>query len=247
MPKDRAQPDAPPADPVELRATLTDPSDLGLRRLAEAVRGNRPAWLALLGDPGLAREALAAVLRSGVLEGQVPERRAEMVVEDLISALGAARHAEARPTLIRIFVAGQSAWQRAGDALLRLGDPESLAVVAGTLEGAENAKLRLALRAVFEADAARAFDRLSPRFAEPSERAGLVLYESLVALMRDLTDDGKAHWGPSRRWFERDPRWLELCERWGALPPAEERARWGSQHAQGIVEVAAWLRKRPLP
>ncbi|MBK9035367.1 MAG: HEAT repeat domain-containing protein [Myxococcales bacterium] len=230
---------------LELRAALLDETDVGVVRLAEMVKPARKsgAWRALLADPDIGAAALAAVARSAALGGDL-EPRARVIVEDLLSALGQLRHEPARATLVRCWSTAQPELRlRAGHALIRFGDRAALEVVAGALDDDGNRR-QLALQAIFTLDPATAWDRLAAAWAAPSQHGGVRLGATLQALMHDLNDDGRAHWGPSRRWFEADPRWLELCRAWTALPAPAERERWGPGRAQEIVELAAWLRKR---
>jgi len=235
----------------EMRAALRDESDAGLKRLVELHRGADPAsrqstrdtWHALLADASLAPDALAAIERSGALSGK-PEPHCRVLVQDLVSALGRWRYQAARQLLERLWSTSGPLTLRAGLALIAFGDRNALEAVAARLDETASGELRLALQAVFTIDPAHAWERLAPRFAAPSARAGIVLEATLHTLLRDIWDDGKQHWGATRGWFRADSRWLEECNAWRELPPKELRSTWGKAVAQKVVEVAAWLRKR---
>ena len=244
--------DVEQVDPLDgMRAALQDADDADLARLVELNRGADPAssrlirntWHTLLQDQRLAPHMLAAIERSGALTGAL-DPRPRLLVEDLLSALGRWHHEPARPLLQQLWAGQGELAMRAGHALLAFGDRDALATIAASLDEVTSGELFLALQAVFTLAPALAWDELAPRFAQPSPRAGVVLDATLNLFMRDICDDGKAHWGPTRGWFGADPRWLELCDRWRKLPPPALRPQWGAKQAQRIVECAAWLRKR---
>ena len=227
-----------------LHALLLDASDAGLARLA-AAHGSGPevrtAWAQLRGDVSLASAAIAAIERSGALTEPL-EPRPRMLVEDLLSLLGKVSHGH--DLLLRAWreAPQHEVRQRAGLALLARRQARGLEALAARLDEATGNERVLALQAVFTRDPGEAHAVLSPRFTPPSPRAAGFVYDSLHVLMRDIHDDGRAHWGATRGWFAADPRWMALCEAWTKLP--DDRAAWGEREAQGIVEVAGWLRKR---
>ena len=226
-----------------VRALLLDPTDAGLTRLAaaHATPEGREAWKRLRDDPTLADAAVAAIARSGAL-GAAVEPRPRVIVEDLLSMLRAPGRGLA--TLLTAWTEAPQLElrQRAGVVLLARGEPEGLDALVHSLDVARGALRRLSLQALLTRDPASAHDVLSPRFAVASPESADLLYDALHVLMSDLNDDGRAHWGAARRWFHADPRWRVLCVAWKTLPA--DRAAWGAERAQGIVEVAGWLRKR---
>lgn len=227
-----------------LHALLLDTSDAGLARLAAAHQSGpeaRTAWEQLRSDLSLARAAIAAIERSGALT-EVLKPRPRMLVEDLLSLLG--KVSDGHDLLLRAWreAPQHEVRQRAALALLARKEARGLEALAARLDEATGNERVLALQAVFTRDPGQAHAVLSPRFSPPSPRAGGFIYDSLHVLMRDIHDDGRAHWGTTRGWFAADPRWMALCEAWTTLP--DDRSAWGEREAQGIVELAARLRKR---
>ena len=229
----------------QVHSTLLDPSDRGLKRLAalHALVEGREAWKLLREDPSITDAAIDAIRRSGALE-EVLEPRPRILVEDLLSALRSSRTEPGLAVLLAVWSSAPQleVQQRAGLVLVARAEPEGLLALVHSLDEVRGGLRRIALQALFTRDATSAWDALEGRFAAASPEAADVLYETLHVLMSDLNDDGRAHWGASRRWFEADPRWRALCEAWSTLP--KDRDAWGRARAQGIVETAAWLRKR---
>lgn len=215
--------------------------------MAEALKAApeaREAWKAMRNDASLAEAAVAAIERSGALEREI-DPRPRCIVEDLLTLLG--KPGADVPGLELLLRAWRSAPQRevrlrAGRALLDRRETRGIDAVISRLDDVRGNERSIALQALFTRDPRAAFDALSPRFVDPSETAAVILYETLDTLLRDIQDDGKAHWGPSRGWFDADPRWRALCDGWRELPKSHES--WGAKQAQGIVEIASWLRKR---
>lgn len=230
-----------------LRVLLADDSDVGLARMVEALKASpesRAAWTRLREDGALANLAIPAIERSGALK-QAIEPRPRVLVQDLLTILRKA--GPGGPGFELLVSAWNSAPQHevrlcAAHALNGRAEPRGLDAVIARFDDVKGNERYAALYALFTRDPITAFDELAPRFATPSEEAGEFLEETLNALMRDITDDGKAHWGASRGWFAADPRWRALCGEWRTLP--ENRDAWGAKRAQEIVEVAGWLRKR---
>ncbi|MBK7777742.1 MAG: hypothetical protein IPI43_27095 [Sandaracinaceae bacterium] len=179
-----------------LHALLLDASDAGLARLA-AAHGSGPevrtAWAQLRGDVSLASAAIAAIERSGALTEPL-EPRPRMLVEDLLSLLGKVSHGH--DLLLRAWreAPQHEVRQRAGLALLARSEARGLEALAARLDEATGNERVLALQAVFTRDPGEAHAVLSPRFTPPSPRAAGFVYDSLHVLMRDIHDDGRAHW-----------------------------------------------------
>lgn len=187
--------------------------------------------------------AIVAIERSGARQHEV-EPRARVIVQDLLTILENA--GPGGPGFDLLVTAWRSAPQHevrrwAAHALNGRGEPRGLDALIARLDEVKGNERGAALRALFARDPLRAFHELSPRFATPSEDSGSLLDQTLTMLVKDITDDGTSHWGASRGWFAADPRWRALCDDWRTLPL--NREAWGAKHAQGIVEVAGWLRK----
>jgi len=235
------------ANPLQemLREALCDPADVGLAFLAEVRKtpgpGTVTAWTALLADTSLCHAFVAAILRSGALEGKVDPRR-RLIVEDLIAALGRLPSDDSRELLVRL-------WERtavpgdlrvaAGDALLNHGDPSSHQALASSLDREIGPALNLSLRGLFALDCASAYDQIAPRLEPPGEKAATLLQAVLRFLMNDILESRKrASAEPSL--FARDPRWKDLCTPWKNEPSPELVKRWGDA-AHTIHEIASWL------
>lgn len=235
----------PPSFTTLLRTRLLDETDLGLQRLAETLKSSpeaREEWKVVCEDADFAEAACAAIERSGALKHEV-EPRVRNIVQDLLTILKTAGTGGVGLELL------VSAWRsapqtevrlRAGHALVGRKETAGLDALVARLDEARGNERNVALQALFTRDPRAAFDELSPRFSDPSEKSATLLVETLTVLMRDIHDEGKAHWGASRGWFAADPRWRALCDEWHTLPA--NREEWGKKQAQAIVEVANWLR-----
>ena len=138
-----------------------------------------------------------------------------------IDALAKARHEPAVPLLIRLWsnCPIQGVWIAAGKALLAIGTPEALAALSMHLDeyDPDGRATQIAVRAIFRADPAGAYDRLigyfdPQRLAAPGGKA--VPFRVIKTLGPIGTDSkGAKEWvDPNApQWFRADPRWLHLC------------------------------------
>lgn len=235
------------ANPLQelLREALCDPADDRLAYLAEVRKtpgpGTAAAWSSLLADASLGDAFVAAILRSGALDGRVDPKR-KLIVEDLIAALGRLSSDASRELLVRLWTATTVASDlrvAAGDALLSRGDDASRRALASSLDRDTGPALNLSLRGLFALAPATAHDRLAPRFEPPGENAAVLLQAVLRLLMNDVLESRKRGTStPSL--FACDPRWKDLCSRWTATPSPEVVQRWGDS-AHTIHELAVWL------
>jgi hypothetical protein len=144
-----------------------------------------------------------------------------ILARQAIEALGKARHEPAVPVLIRFWsdCPIREVWMAAGGALLAIGASEALAALSDRLDeyDPDGRITMFAVRAVFQADPASAYDRLAgcfdrERLAAPGGVAvPFRVVKALGPVGRDA--DGALVWvDPSASdWFRADPRWLDLC------------------------------------
>ena len=136
----------------------------------------------------------------------------------------------------------------AGAALLAIGTPEALAALsAGLDEYDPNGRITtLAVRAIFRADPAGAYDRLigyfdPQRLAAPGGKAvPFRVIKTLGPIGKD--SKGALQWvDPNApQWFRADPRWLDLCI---ALRYANKQLRDIATHVIDYVDQLS-LRQR---
>ena len=160
------------------------------------------------------RAAADAAVRSPTLPG--------IFGRHAIEALRKARHEPAVPLLIRLWsnCPIKDVWMAAGAALLAIGTPEALAALGTHLDehDPDGRITQFAVRAIFHADPAGAYDRLIGYF-DPQRLAapggGSVPFYVIKTFGPTGTDSKGApvRWvDPNApRWFHADPRWLDLC------------------------------------
>ena len=170
---------------------------------------------------------------------------AGIIARHAIEALAKARHEPAVSLLIRLWsnCPIQEVWMAAGAALLAIGTPEALAALsAGLDEYDPNGRITtLAVRAIFRADPAGAYDRLigyfdPQRLAAPGGKAApFRVIKTLGPIGKD--SKGALQWvDPNApQWFRADPRWLDPCI---ALRYANKQLRDIATHVIDYVDPA---------
>lgn len=169
---------------------------------------------------------LAEEERGRALEpGSVAIRRVKDAwgLADKVYQLGKAKHSAAVPLLAELWAdcALQPVRNAAGHALRAIGTPEARRALLGLIEDADHLSVYLAVAAVFDEGAARAFDRFSHYF-EPGRLAqpgGAVIPNAILATFAPGSfaagHDGELtpEWADSRApsWLRQDPRWVRLC------------------------------------
>jgi hypothetical protein len=174
---------------------------------------------------------------------------------DTIKEIGRDKQESAVPLLAKLWsdCALEPVRIAAGHALRAIGNGEARAALEALIEDADDLSVVLAVRAVFDADPATAFDRFTSYFdprrvSQPDGR--VIPQEVLNSLWRpdgiEWKPDGtgKPRWTlhvPG--WFENDERWIDLCVRLrhdinlGAAARAVLRAA-KPQHVKDILSRA---------
>jgi len=142
---------------------------------------------------------------------------------DIVSQLGKTKHPAAVPLLAELWAdcALQPVRNAAGHALRAIGTPEARRALLGLIEDADHLSVYLAVDAVFDEDATRAFDRFSHYF-EPGRVAqpgGAVIPNAVLATFAPgsfaagRNGELAPQWADSRApsWLRQDPRWVRLC------------------------------------
>jgi hypothetical protein len=142
------------------------------------------------------------------------------VARSAIEALGRAKYEPAVPLLITLWsnCPEQEVLRAAGAALLAIGTPEALAAVSMHLDeyDPDGRITQFAVRAMFRADPACAYDRLigyfdPHRLGAPGGKS--VPFQVIKTFGPIGKDDKGTQWVDpnSPQWFRADPRWLDLC------------------------------------
>lgn len=192
----------PPSFTALLRTLLLDETDVGLERLAEALKSSpeaREEWKVVCEDTDLADAACAAIGRSGALKHEV-EPRVRNIVQDLLTILKTAGTGGVGFELL--VLAWRSAPQvevrlRAAQALVGRNESAGLDALVARLDEALGNERHVALQALFTRNPRAAFDELSPRFSDPSEKSGTLLVETLTVSCETFTTRAK-HTGEHR-------------------------------------------------
>lgn len=173
--------------------------------------------------PGLSHAQVArdpAAYRRAVA-GAAPPLVASIQARQAIEALGRSRHQLAVPLLIQFWSTcpARDVWIAAGEALLAIGTPDALAALSAHLDeyDPDGRLTQIAVRAIFHADPARAYDRLAgcfdpERLAAPGGWAApFRVIKALGPIGADA--DGALRWVDpgAQEWFRADSRWLDLC------------------------------------
>ena len=142
---------------------------------------------------------------------------------DAVNQLGKAKHTAAVPLLGELWAncALQPVRNAAGHALRAIGTPEARRALLDLIEDADHLSVYMAVAAVFDEDAATAFDRFSHYF-DPgliAQPGGAVIPNAVLATFSprgfaagnngELTPE----WADSRApsWLRQDLRWVRLC------------------------------------
>jgi hypothetical protein len=157
--------------------------------------------------------------------GRIAVRRVENAGE-LFSAvyqLGEAKHAAAVPLLAVLWAdcALEPVRNAAGHALRAIGTPEARRALLDLIEDSDQLSVYLAVAAVFDEDAAAAFDRFSLYF-EPgrvTQPGGDVIPNNVLATFApssfaaERNGEMTPRWADSKApsWLRQDPRWVRLC------------------------------------
>lgn len=165
-----------------------------------------------------------------------------------VRVLGDARHEAAVPLLGRIWRECLIAPVRvqAGHALRAIGSSDARAVLIAMLDDADHLSVSLALRAIFDGDAMRAFDRLAPHFAEDRiERAGgEVIPRAVLATFAPCSGAGKRFTDArAPTLFRDDPRWASLCASLKEHPRLGKAARAALRHCGRAVKAGEKKRR----
>ena len=134
-------------------------------------------------------------------------------LDELVRRLAAARYVPAEATLASLWrnYAPSPVRFSAGHALLAIGTPSALATVGASLDDGNYFCRSLAARAMFALLGERAFDVLSPRFADAGDKQD----EACLSILQFLAPQGYRRSGPMRddgaAAALADGRWLHLC------------------------------------
>jgi hypothetical protein len=152
---------------------------------------------------------------------------------DIVKLMGTAKYEPAVPVLSRLWkdCALMPVRYAAGHALRAIGSTHARAALAEQLEDSDDLSVFLAVRAVFDADPAAAFDQFScyfdlRRVLRPGGR--VIPEEVLRTFGREWKPHEKigGHWiMGAPHWFAADPRWMELCLRLRLDPQLGRAAR----------------------
>lgn len=140
----------------------------------------------------------------------------------MINQLGKAKYAGAVPLLVKLWAdcAHESVRTASGHALRAIGTPEARQALVDLIEDSDHLSVFLAVAAIFDEDAARAFDRFAPYFEgnRVVQLGGAVIPNAILAALAPdsfVGHDEKAtpQWSDSRApsWLRQDPRWIKLC------------------------------------
>jgi hypothetical protein len=142
---------------------------------------------------------------------------------DAVHRLGEAKHTAAVPLLAELWAncALQPVRNAAGHALRAIGTPETRRALLDLIEDSDRLSVYLAVTAVFDEDAAAAFDRLS-RYFEPERVAqpgGAVIPNTVLAKLAPSSFAAGGHgeltpqWADSMApsWLRQEGRWVRLC------------------------------------
>jgi hypothetical protein len=141
---------------------------------------------------------------------------------DIVKEIGRARQESAVALLAKLWsdCALEPVRIAAGHALRATGNREARAALEALIEDADHLSVFFAVRAVFDADPATAFDRFALYFdpRRVSQPGGQVIPQEVLRTFGPdwNSDQGKGRPGwtmEEPRWFEEDERWMRLCVR----------------------------------
>jgi hypothetical protein len=142
---------------------------------------------------------------------------------DIVSELGKTKYPDAVPLLAELWAncALQPVRNAAGHALRTIGTPEARRELLGLIEDADHLSVYLAVAAVFDEDAASAFDRFSHYFdsGRVAQPGGAVIPNAVLATFAPSSfaagrnGEMTPRWGDSRAptWLRQDARWVGQC------------------------------------
>jgi hypothetical protein len=142
---------------------------------------------------------------------------------DAVRQLGAAKHLPAVPVLSELWLncALVPVRTAAGHALRAIGTAEARRALLDQIEDADHFSVFMAVRAIFDESAERAYDRCAPYFepARVEQPGGSVIPNQILATFAPSSSlcgkDGKMspQWTESSApaWLRQDTRWIELC------------------------------------
>ncbi len=157
--------------------------------------------------------------------GLIAIRRAKNAwdLADAVNQLGGAKYTAAVPLLAELWAgcALQPVRNAAGHALCAIGTPEARQALLGLIEDSDHLSVFLAVAAVFDDDAATAFDRFSHYFesSRVEQPGGSMIPNALLATFApssfaaERSGELTPQWADSRApsWLRQDPRWVRLC------------------------------------
>lgn len=161
-----------------------------------------------------------------------------------VQTLGEARFEASVPLLARIWRECLISPVRvqAGHALRAIGSRDARAALIAMIDDADHLSVFLALRAIFDGDAMRAFDQLAPYFAEArlARAGGAVIPRAVLASFAPCSKTGEA-----KRFtdacvatlFRDDPRWVTLCTSLTEHPSLGKAARAALRHCGRAVKT----------
>lgn len=198
-------------DAVEVLAQLRA-SPVFEATLPRRVRIEHATWATLTEE--LRREAVNLGVAASTA---TPDQRA---IVDLVRELGQARHEPAVPTLTTLWkeCAVKSVHVACGHALRKIGSKAARAALEESLEDADRFSVFIAVRAVFDADPAAAYERFAPYCDDDLVRrpGGDVIPRVVLDTFAPgaFTNRGPQWIEPrAPAWLRDDERWIRLCVR----------------------------------
>ena len=198
-------------DAVEVLAQLRA-SPVFEATLPRRVRIEHATWATLTEE--LRREAVNLGVAASTA---TPDQRA---IIDLVRELGQARHEPAVPTLTTLWkeCAVKSVHVACGHALRKIGSKAARAALEESLEDADTFSVFIAVRALFDADPAAAYDRFAPYFDDDLVRrpgGDVIPCVVLDTFSPGVFTNRGPQWIESRApaWLREDERWIRLCVR----------------------------------
>jgi hypothetical protein len=188
------------------------------------------------------RPAMAAIERA---------RATHKALADIVKALGVARYDPAVPLLAKLWHDCPLVPVRtpAGYALRAIGSPAARSALVELIDDADELSVVQAVRAIFDADPAQAFEKLADYFrpGRIREPGGTVVPAAVLATFGPTAfrtgPDGKEEplWFEERArdWFIDDVRWVALCVQLRRHQTLGEAARAALRYADPEIVRAA--------
>jgi hypothetical protein len=157
-------------------------------------------------------------------------------LRDAVTAIGAARHEPAIPTLAHLWRHCALAPIRTatGHALYRMRTESAWNELASMIDDSAHPSAYLGAKATIERDPVKAYDDLAPRFKKGPSWSPEIGNTALQLLTPNnkFFEKGELILAPVHEWLQQEPRWLELCARLRRDPLFGASAREVLRHAE---------------